>query len=195
MWLNMRELGVDVLITAPQKGWTSTPCAGIVMLSDRAVDAIADTQSTSFACDLKQWRGIMQRYEEGGHGYYATMPTDGLRVFRDVMHEAAELGFDALNAKQIELGQQIRAVCAKRWQSLVVPEFASPSVVVCYANNDDEHKGRAFAQLGMQIAGGVPLQCNEAQPFKTFRIGLFGFDKLMNIDETVSTFTDVVSRL
>ena len=195
MWVNMAECLVDVLITAPQKGWTGTPCAGVVLLNDRAKAKALETTSDSFACDLKKWLAIMQRYEEGGHAYHATMPTDGLRTFRDVMLEAEAIGFDRLKSQQIELGARIRQRCASRWKSLAPSHFAAPSVVVCYANTPDERTGRAFAALGIQIAAGVPLACNENQPFETFRIGLFGLDKLTHVDRTVERFEKAVNSL
>ena len=195
MWVKLTECHVDVLITAPQKGWTGTPCAGVVLLNDRAKAVALATTSNSFACDLKKWLEIMNRYESGGHAYHATMPTDGLRMFRDVMLEAKAIGFDKLKAYQAELGRQIRQCCDTRWKSLAAPGFTAPSVVVCYANTADERTGQAFAAQGVQIAAGVPLACDEAQPFETFRIGLFGLDKLTHIERTVARFEHVLQSL
>jgi aspartate aminotransferase-like enzyme len=123
------------------------------------------------------------------------MPTDGLRVFRDVMLEAKAAGFDRLKESQQQLGDRIRHLCGTKWKSLAADAFAAPSVVVCYTDNIEEHRGRAFAQHGVQIAAGVPLQCDEAQPFQTFRIGLFGLDKLMDVERTYTRFEAVVTRL
>jgi aspartate aminotransferase-like enzyme len=194
-WVDMRACSVDVLISAPQKGWTATPCAGVVLMNERAVDRMDATQSDSFACDLKKWHQIMSRYEQGGHGYHATMPTDGLRAFRDVVLEAHSHGFDFLKQQQVALGREIRALCARRWTSLAAPAFAAPSVVVCYTDSIEEHTGRAFAALGMQIAAGVPLQCGEASPFRTFRVGLFGLDKLLHRERTVRCFEQLLDGL
>ncbi len=194
-WVNMRNCAVDVLITAPQKGWTGTPCAGVVLLGERAIPLVESTQSTSFTCDLKQWLHIMRRYEAGAHAYHATMPTDGLRAFRDVMLEAKSHGFETLKHRQHVLGAHIRKICATKWKSLAAPEFAAPSVVVCYTDKLDEHNGRAFANHGVQIAAGVPLECDESPSFQTFRIGLFGLDKLTNIERTVQQFDAVVAAL
>ena len=195
MWVDMKDCCVDVLITAPQKGWTGTPCAGVVLLNDRALNRVAQTESDSFACDLKKWLQIMNRYEEGGHAYHATMPTDGLRAFRDVMLEAKTCGFAHLKSQQQHLGDRIRGLCASRWKSLAAPEFAAPSVVVCYTDDPSEKNGSAFAAQGMQIAAGVPLQCDEAQPFQTFRLGLFGLDKLTHLERTVERFEAVIEAL
>ncbi|UTW10248.1 aminotransferase class V-fold PLP-dependent enzyme [Marinobacterium rhizophilum] len=189
LWVDMQASGVDVLISAPQKGWSASPCCALVMLSALALDRIAETQSTSFACDLKKWLQIMQAYEGGGHAYHATMPTDGLQRFRDIMLETRELGFERVHQQQQELGNRIRQVLAERgMRSVAAAGFEAPGVVVCYTEDNEIHTGRAFAGEGMQIAAGVPLQCDEPAGFKTFRIGLFGLDKLQDIDRTVATF-------
>jgi len=195
MWVSMSELKVDVLITAPQKGWTGSPCAGIVLLSERAYEKVQNSTSTSFACNLKKWLGIMEAYERGGHAYHATMPTDGLRTFRNVMKEAEQIGFTELKKRQQELGQRIRALCGERFASVAAPSFEAPSVVVSYTKDAEIHSGRAFRNLGMQIAAGVPLMCDERADFQTFRLGLFGLDKLMNQDRTVETFEKVLQQL
>ena len=195
MWVNMKQTLVDVLITAPQKGWTGTPCAGVVMLNERALQVVEQTESSSFACDLKQWLHIMRRYEAGAHAYHATMPTDGLRTFRDVMLEAKAHGFDDLKRRQQSLGDQIRSLCADRWKSLAAPNFAAPSVVVAYTDKVEEHNGSAFKALGVQIAAGVPLKCDEAPSFQTFRIGLFGLDKLLDVDRTIARFESAIKQL
>ncbi len=189
VWLDMQDLGIDVLISAPQKGWSSTPCAGLVMLSDAAIKKVDSTESDSFSLDLKQWLNIMRAYENGGHAYHATMPTDGLRQFRDALLEAKEIGFDTLRDAQWELGNRIRKLLANKGVESVAAEgFEAPGVVVSYTDRDDMHKGSAFAEAGMQIAAGVPLKVGEPDNFKTFRLGLFGLDKLTDIDGAVTRF-------
>lgn len=189
VWLDMKDLGIDVLISAPQKGWSSTPGAGLVMLSDAAVQKVESTESDSFSLDLKQWLNIMRAYENGGHAYHATMPTDSLRQFRDAVDEAKEVGFDKLCEAQWELGKRIRKVLAdKGIESVAAEGFEAPGVVVAYTDRDDMHKGSAFAEAGMQIAAGVPLQVGEPENFKTFRLGLFGLDKLTDVDGAVQRF-------
>ena len=196
IWVDMQANGVDVLISAPQKGWSGSPCCGLVMLNDRAVELLKSTNSSSFACDLRKWHEIMQAYENGGHAYHATMPTDSLVKFRDVMNEAAQLGFDSLKQKQMELGERIRGVLeAKGIQSVASQGFKAPGVVVCYTDDDSIQNGRKFAEAGMQIAAGVPLMCDEPEGFKTFRLGLFGLDKLTNVDRTVASFEQALSHV
>lgn len=189
VWTDMEALGVDILVSAPQKGWSGTPCCGLVMLSGRAREAIDSTTSTSFACDLKKWLEIMEAYEAGGHAYHATMPTDGLRTLRDVMNETAAIGFDVVKQAQLELGERIRAILHDRGiQSVAAPGFEAPGVVVVYTEDDGLNTGKKFLDQGVQIAAGVPLQCDEPADFKTFRIGLFGLDKLVDVDHAVSRF-------
>ena len=189
VWLDMKSLGIDVLISAPQKGWSSTPGAGLVMLSDAAVTKVDSTESDSFSIDLKQWLNIMRAYENGGHAYHATMPTDSLRQFRDAVNEAKAVGFDKLCEAQWALGKRIREVLeAKGVESVAAEGFKAPGVVVSYTDRDDMHKGSAFAEVGLQIAAGVPLKVGEPDNFKTFRLGLFGLDKLTDIDGTVARF-------
>lgn len=196
VWLDMKALGIDVLISAPQKGWSSTPCAGLVMLSDAAIKKVDSTESDSFSLDLKQWLTIMRAYENGGHAYHATMPTDGLRQFRDTLLEAKEIGFDTLCAAQWELGTRIRKVLAdKGIESVAAEGFEAPGVVVAYTDRDDMHKGGAFAEEGMQIAAGVPLKVGEPDNFKTFRLGLFGLDKLTDIDGAVTRFESALDEV
>src|SRR6056297_27235 len=185
-WVDMKATGVDVLISAPQKGWSATPCAGLVMLSDRAVARIAETTSNSFATDLKKWHQIMMAYENGGHAYHATMPTDGLRAFRDTMLETRDHGFAKLKDAQWALGARVRGLLAEKGVRSVAAEgFGAPGVVVSYTQDPEIQSGRAFAARGMQIAAGVPLQCDEPPEFSTFRLGLFGLDKLYDVDGTM----------
>ena len=189
LWLDMRALGIDVLVSAPQKGWTASPCCGLVMLGEEARRRIDGTASTSFACDLKKWLQIMEAYEGGSFAYHATMPTDGLRVLRDVMDETAAYGFDRVANEQRELGARVRALLAARgFRSVAAEGFGAPGVVVCHTTDPDIKSGRKFAAAGLQVAAGVPLACDEGADFKTFRIGLFGLDKLKNPDRTVASF-------
>lgn len=186
VWVDMEATGVDVLISAPQKGWSSTPCAGLVMMSDRAVARLDETESSSFACDLKKWHQIMAAYEGGGHAYHATMPTDGLRQFRDTMEESRQIGFARLEEAQWELGGLVRAELAARGLvSVAADGVAAPGVVVCYTANPAAQNGSAFGAQGVQIAAGVPLQVEEGPDFSTFRIGLFGLDKLADPGATL----------
>ncbi|MGP5407759.1 aminotransferase class V-fold PLP-dependent enzyme [Psychrobacter celer] len=196
VWLDMKALGIDVLISAPQKGWSSTPCAGLVMMSDAAVQRVENTESNSFSLDLKKWLEIMRAYENGGHAYHATMPTDSLRQFRDTVNEAKKIGFDKLCDAQWELGNRVREVLqAKGIESVAAEGFKAPGVVVCYTDRDDMHKGGAFAEAGVQIAAGVPLKVGEPDSFKTFRVGLFGLDKLTDIDGAVQRFESALEQV
>lgn len=186
-WVDMKATGVDVLISAPQKGWSSTPCAGLVMLSERALARMEATESSSFAADLKKWRAIMAAYEGGGHAYHATMPTDGLRAFRDTMAETLAYGSERLRDAQWELGSKVRALLSARGiRSVAAEGFGAPGVVVSYTDDPGVKSGAKFAAEGVQIAAGVPLQVDEPQGFSTFRIGLFGLDKLYDVDATVA---------
>ena len=196
LWVDMKKTGVDVIVSAPQKGWSGTPCCALVMMSQRALDMLQSTESSSFACDLKKWREIMEAYEKGGHAYHATMPTDGLKNFRDVMKETQGLGFEAMKEAQIELGNKIRAVLEENgYKSVAADGYKSPGVIVSYTNDPAIKSGAKFSQAGMQIAGGVPLKCGEPEDFSTFRIGLFGLDKLTNIQRTVETFSRTLSTV
>ncbi len=196
VWLDMKALGIDVLISAPQKGWSSTPCAGLVMMSDAAVQRVENTESNSFSLDLKKWLEIMRAYENGGHAYHATMPTDSLRQFRDTVNEAKKIGFDKLCDAQWQLGDRVREVLqAKGIESVAAEGFKAPGVVVCYTDRDDMHKGAAFAAAGVQIAAGVPLKVGEPDSFKTFRVGLFGLDKLNDIDGAVQRFESALEQV
>ncbi len=186
LWVDMRAVGVDVLISAPQKGWSSTPCAGLVMLSERAREFAETSTSTSFACDLKKWLQIMQTYENGGHAYHATMPTDGLRQFRDTLRETASFGFEAARQAQLELGHRVRVLLEEAgFASVAAPGFQAPGVVVSYTGDPAIQNGSRFAERGLQIAAGVPLMCGEPEDYRSFRIGLFGLDKLADIGGTV----------
>ena len=194
-WVDMKATGVDVLISAPQKGWSASPCAGLVMLSDRAEARLAETQSDSFAIDLGKWRDIMKAYEGGGHAYHATMPTDALRAFRDTMLETRAYGFEKLEAAQWQLGNAVRALLAgKGITSVAADGFGAPGVVVSYTSDPEVQTGKAFAAKGMQIAAGVPLQCDEPADFRTFRIGLFGLDKMYDVDGTVARLRRVIDQ-
>ncbi|MFD1343614.1 aminotransferase class V-fold PLP-dependent enzyme [Litorisediminicola beolgyonensis] len=195
-WVDMAKTGVDVLISAPQKGWSATPSAGLVMLSARAVARMEETASNSFAVDLKKWHQIMTAYETGGHAYHATMPTDGLRAFRDTMAETRDYGFERLRAAQWELGDRVRAYLAEKGvKSVAAPGFGAPGVVVSYTSDPEIQSGRAFVKHGMQIAAGVPLACDEPQGFSTFRLGLFGLDKLYDVDGTVARLSKVLDAV
>ncbi|MBT52877.1 MAG: aminotransferase [Mameliella sp.] len=193
VWVDMKATGVDVLISAPQKGWSATPCAGLVMMSERALARLEETTSDSFAVDLKKWHQIMKAYEDGGHAYHATMPTDSLRAFRDTMVETRDYGFAKLKDAQWALGNAVRAMFADKGVTSVAAEgFGAPGVVVSYTADPEIKTGKAFAAKGMQIAAGVPLQCDEPAEFSTFRIGLFGLDKLYDVDGTVARLRKVV---
>ncbi|NRB04412.1 MAG: alanine--glyoxylate aminotransferase family protein, partial [Rhodobacteraceae bacterium] len=182
--------------SAPQKGWSAQPCAGLVMLSERAEARLEETTSDSFAIDLKKWHQIMQAYENGGHAYHATMPTDALRAFRDTMLETRDYGFDKLKEAQWALGNAVRALMAEKGVTSVAADgFGAPGVVVCYTADPDIQTGKKFAAEGMQIAAGVPLQCDEPADFRTFRIGLFGLDKLYDVDGTVARLRRVVDKV
>ena len=195
-WIDMRKLGVDVLISAPQKGWSASPCAGLVMMSERAVARLGETQSDSFAIDLGKWHSIMQIYENGGHAYHATMPTDALRAFRDTMKETEAYGFQRLKDAQWELGNRVRAMLTEKGVVSVAAEgYGAPGVVVSYTADADIQNGKKFAEKGMQIAAGVPLQCDEPADFRTFRLGLFGLDKLYDVDGTVARLARVIDQV
>tara|TARA_R100000750_G_scaffold19884_1_gene13005 strand:- start:646 stop:1698 length:1053 start_codon:yes stop_codon:yes gene_type:complete len=187
LWVDMQASGVDVLISAPQKGWSASPCCALVMLSEAAQARVEATQSSSFACDLKKWLQIMQAYEQGGHAYHATMPSDGLARFRDVMLETRDYGFETVRAQQLELGQRVRSLLTQQgFKSVAAEGFEAPGVVVCYTDDAGIKNGSKFAAQGLQIAAGVPLQCDEPADFQTFRMGLFGLEKLKNIDRTLN---------
>ncbi|WP_322049899.1 aminotransferase class V-fold PLP-dependent enzyme [Paraburkholderia bannensis] len=196
IWVDMEATGVDILISAPQKGWSASPCCGLVMLGALARERIDSTTSTSFACDLRKWLQIMEAYENGGFAYHATMPTDSLATLRDVMKETEAYGFEKVRAEQLELGERIRALLAgKGFRSVAAEGFEAPGVVVSYTDDDGIRSGKKFADAGLQIAAGVPLQVDEPADFKTFRIGLFGLDKLHNVEGTVAKFAKALDSL
>ena len=196
MWVDMKATGVDVLISAPQKGWSSSPCCAMVMLSERARIAIDDTTSSSFACDLKKWLQIMETYEKGGHAYHATLPTDALMRLRDVMKETQAYGFAKVKAEQELLGKKVRILFESRGLPSVAAEgFKAPGVVVSYTTDPDIQSGKKFLAEGLQTAAGVPLQCDEKADFKTFRVGLFGLEKWHNVDRTVANLAGALDRI
>ena len=196
IWLDMKALGIDVLISAPQKGWSSTPCCAMVMLGEKARERIESTQSSSYSADLRKWLQIMEAYESGGHLYHATLPTDGLTHLRDRMAETERLGFERAAEAQWALGRQVRALLADAgYPSVAAAGFEAPGVVVSYTTDPDIQSGRRFRDLGLQTAAGVPLQVDEPADFRTFRLGLFGLDKLQNVDRTVATLKHALDQI
>ena len=196
MWVDMKVCNVDVVITAPQKGWSSSPCCALIALGDRAREQIDATQSTSFSMDLKKWLQIMEAYEKGGHVYHTTMPTDALKILRNVMKETQSLGFAALKAKQVELGTKVRdLLVSKGYPSVSAKGFQAPGVVVSYTKDPDIQSGKKFIALGLQTAAGVPLQCDERPDFRTFRIGLFGLEKLAHVDRTLGQLASALEKI
>ncbi len=196
MWVDMQASGVDILISAPQKGWSGSPCAAFVMLGAEARARIDATTSTSFACDLKKWLQIMEAYEGGSHAYHATMPTDALRRDRDVMRETLDAGLPAMRAAQQELGDKVRALLVSHgFPSVAAAGFEAPGVIVSYTDDEGVRTGKRFAALGIQSAAGVPLQCDEGTNFSSFRLGLFGLEKLRNIDRTVANLAKALDQL
>jgi aspartate aminotransferase-like enzyme len=196
VWVDMKETGVDVLISAPQKGWSSTPAAGVVMMSALGRARLSETTSNTFAMDLKKWTAMMEAYEGGGHAYHATMPTDSLRQFRDALNETRAMGFAEAKAAQWELGRRVRAKLAELGVLSVAAEgFQAPGVVVSYTGDPEVQSGRPFVAEGMQIAAGVPLQVGEPEGFRTFRLGLFGLDKLKDIDGTMDRLEPVLEKV
>jgi aspartate aminotransferase-like enzyme len=196
LWVDMQATGVDLLVSAPQKGWSSSPCCAMVMLSARARAAIDATTSTSFACDLKKWLSIMEAYENGGHAYHATMPTDALTRLRDVMLESRAYGFEKLRSEQLNLGAEVRALFESRGiQSVAADGFKAPGVVVSYTSDPDIHNSKKFLALGLQTAAGVPLQCDEPADFRTFRVGLFGLEKLHDVARSVQHLSQALDAM
>ena len=196
MWVDMKVTGVDVLISAPQKGWSGSPCCAMIMLSERARQAIESTQSSSFACDLKKWLQIMEAYESGAHMYHTTMPTDALARLREVMMETQAYGFAKVKQEQQTLGNQVRDLLESRgFQSVAAEGFQAPGVVVSYTQDADIHNSKKFLSLGLQTAAGVPLQCDEPKDFMTFRIGLFGLEKLHNPSRSVQHLAHALDEM
>ena len=196
MWVDMQACGIDVLVTAPQKGWSSSPCCAMVAMSERARQAIDGTTSTSFACDLKKWLQIMEAYEAGSHAYHATMPTDALKRLCAVMLESQALGFDRLRLAQAELGRKAREMLSRHGiPSVAAPGFEAPGVVVSYTQDPEVQSSKKFLAQGLQTAAGVPLQCDEGSDFMTFRIGLFGLEKLLNVDRTVDLLEGALEQV
>lgn len=196
IWVDMKACGVDVLISAPQKGWSAQPAAGLVMLSEAGLAKVRETQSNSFAVDLGKWLSIMEAYLGGGHAYHATMPTDALRAFRDTMLETEGYGFDKLAEAQWEQGRRVRAALAARGIKSVAAEgYEAPGVVVSYTDDPEIQTGKRFAAQGVQIAAGVPLQCDEGPDYKSFRLGLFGLDKLYDVDASVARLESALDRV
>jgi aspartate aminotransferase-like enzyme len=196
MWVDMKATGVDLLVSAPQKGWTGSPGCAFVMLSERARAAIDATTSSSFACDLKKWLQIMETYEGGGHAYHTTMPTDALTTTRDVMLETRAYGFAKLRAEQVELGRRVRTLLeGLGFPSVAADGFQAPGVVVSYTHDTGLSSAKSFIALGLQTAAGVPLQCDEGADFKTFRIGLFGLEKLHHVDRTVAHLQQALAQI
>lgn len=196
IWVDMEKTGVDILISAPQKGWSGSAGCAFIMLSKLARERIESTQSTSFACDLRKWLQIMEAYEQGNVAYHTTMPTDALTILRDTMKETEDYGFDKVRAEQQELGDRVRALLAERgFKSVAAKGFEAPGVVVSYTTDDGIQSTRKFVAVGLQTAAGVPLQCDEGPDFKTFRVGLFGLDKLHNIDRTVANLAKALDAI
>jgi len=192
----MKALGVDVLISAPQKGWSASPCAALVMLNQDAVNDLENTTSNNFEADLEKWLSIMQAYENGGHAYHATMPTDALKQFRDTMMETKEYGFEKVKQEQIEVGKAVRAMLeSKGIKSVAAEGFKAPGVVVNFTDDPAMQNGSKFAALGLQAAAGVPLMVGEPDTFKSFRVGLFGLDKLHNVERTVANLENVIDQV
>jgi len=196
IWIDMKDCGVDILISAPQKGWSASPAFGMVMLSSDAAEKINETKSTSYSCDLLKWLQIMQAYESGGHAYHATMPTDAIKHFRDTVNETAEFGFDNARKKQQELGDKVSALLERNnITSVAAKGFQAPGVVVSYTTDKEIQNGSKFKDIGMQIAAGVPLQCDEGDDYQTFRLGLFGLDKLKDVDAVVKKLEQAIKQV
>ena len=196
MWVDMKAIGVDVLVSAPQKGWSSSPAGAMVCLSERALKVMEGTTSTSFAADLKKWHQIMQAYENGGHAYHATLPTTALVELRDAMQETRDRGFATVREQQMALGQKVRALLTSRGMPSVAAEgFQAPGVVVSYTTDPDIQSGKAFIAQGLQTAAGVPLMCDEPSDFRTFRLGLFGLDNWADVDRSVGQLSKALDAI
>jgi aspartate aminotransferase-like enzyme len=195
-WVDMQACGIDVLLTAPQKVWSSTPCAALVMLGAEAKARLAQTQSSSFAADLKKWLQIMEAYEGGGHAYHATMPTEGLLRLRDSMKDTLALGLEPLREAQWALGRGVRdMLAANGYPSVAAKGFEAPGVVVSYTADPDISNAKKFVAQGLQSAAGVPLMCGEGPDFRSFRVGLFGLDKLADVPAAIQRLQSVVEKL
>jgi len=196
IWVDMQATGVDLLVSAPQKGWSGSPCCALVMLSALARERIESTTSSSFACDLRKWLQIMEAYENGGHAYHATLPTDALARLYSVMQEIQAYGFDKVRAEQQALGEQVRALLVRKgFPSVAAPGFQAPGVVVSYTTDAEIQSGKKFLGQGLQTAAGVPLQCDEGPDFQSFRIGLFGLEKLHNVERTVRNLERALAQI
>lgn len=196
LWVDMEACGVDVLISAPQKGWSASPCAALIALSPKALERIEQTTSSSFAADLKKWLNIMRAYEDGGHAYHATMPTDTLAILRDAMAETERAGLETLKEHQWTLGNRVRQLFAEAdFNSVAAEGFEAPGVVVLHTDNIDIHNTSLFRQQGLQTAAGVPLMCDEPDSFRSFRIGLFGLEKLNHLDRTVDNLRQALAAI
>ncbi len=196
IWVDMEATGVDVLISAPQKGWSSPACCALIMLSRKARDLVETTRSTSFSCDLKKWLQIMAAYENGSHAYHTTMPTDGLARFRDVIKETERFGFEKARKRQLELGRRVRRELVERgFRSVAAKGYQAPCVVVSYTTDAGIQSGDKFVVRGLQIAAGGPLACDEPDDFRTFRIGLFGLDKLQDTEGTLNNFRKALNAI
>ena len=199
VWADMKDLSVDVVISAPQKGWTGPSCAALVMMSDAAAQRMGETEETSFSMSLKRWSAIMDSYENGGFGYHATMPTDSLRDFHEISVETLKFGLPELKQSQIDLGIAAHDVFAKKGLlSVAAPGYQAPGVLVYYSppNAENPEMFQKFKEQGLQIAMGVPWRIDEPiVPMKTFRMGLFGLDKLGHVKETVDILEDALDKV
>ena len=196
IWVDMKAIGVDVLVSAPQKGWSSSPACAMIGLSARALQVMEGTTSSSYACDLKKWHQIMQAYETGAHAYHATMPTMALLKLRDTMQETRARGFAKVREQQIELGRKVRDLLESRGLPSVAAEgFKAPGVVVSYTSDPDVQNAKKFIAVGVQAAAGVPLMCDEPADFRSFRLGLFGLDKWANVDRSVGQLRDALDQI
>ena len=189
VWVDMADLNVDVLISAPQKGWSGPACCGFVMLNGRAKERLATTQSTSFSADLKMWVDVAAQYDQGNFKYHTTLPTDALMEVHRSALETKAMGWDNAKRAQWELGNKVRDVLTSRGLTSV----AAPGVVVVHTPLSDMVK--RFMDEGLQVAAGVPFKCDEPEATQTFRVGLFGLDKITHVDETVEVFASALSKV
>lgn len=193
-WVDMQATGADVVISAPQKGWTGPACIGIAMLSPRAVEAVNNTTSTSMVLNLKKWLAVADAYENGGFMYYTTMPTDAMVLFNKAAQETKKYGFERVKNEFWELGMETRAMMkGKGFKSVAAPGYEAPGVVVSYT--DDPNMFAKFKGIGFQIAAGVPFMIDEPAGNHTFRIGLFGLDKVYGKAEHIATLADALDRV